>query len=274
MTKNSKSTVNIPEKNYLSTLNEFEKACMPLTNIKQCSSSIEGFVNSVRSFGMDSTAVKLQKALLSFEELEKSYANVINYTHRQYNPEAKTFLVQTTSAIFQSMYKGIKILRIFHEFCKVHNIVDKQTVDVFLELTKRKGCTAMAVYVETEFFKSMQHLCHEFGTPKKENEKVCSVTVAYRSSKERLDKVNNKDITESHLEIKNFLDNWNIFLKEVVVFIIVNFLRLRDQNSSLCFQTFLDQQYQLVYEYHDKYNSYYKKLEAEKNKERIGLLWK
>lgn len=269
------NNTNIPEKNYISTLNEFEKSCLPLTDLKNNSinTRIENFVNAVRAFGMDSSAAKMRIVIKAFENLEHQYSEIINYTHRRYTHDDKSLVNITTPAIFQSLHKGIKILRIFYEFCGIHNIIDKQTVNLFLEMTRRSGCSFMGVYVESEFFKSMQDLCQDFGTPNKANKEVCSVTISYRSSKERLDKINNRDVAQAHVEIKNFLDNWHVFLEKVVVFIMKNYLRLRDKNSSLCFQVFLSQQYQLATDYYDNYYTYQKKLEAEKQKNNVGLIW-
>lgn len=269
------NNTNIPEKNYISTLNEFEKSCLPLTDLKNNSinTRIENFVNVVRAFGMDSSAVKLRMVVKVFENLEHQYSEIINYSHSRYSQKDKSLVNSTTPAIFQSLHKGIQILRIFHEFCGMHDIIDKQTANLFLEMTKRNGCSFMGVYVEAQFFKSMQDLCQDFGTPNKSNKEICSVTISYRSSKERLDKINSKDVAQAHIEIKNFLDNWNLFLDKVVVFIIKNYLRLRDQNSSLCFQVFLSQQYQLAAEFHENYLEFQKKLEAEKQKNSAGLIW-
>lgn len=272
----AEQTNNIPEKNYISTLNEFEKSCIPLEelNSQSTNTNIHNFVNAVRAFGMDSSAIKLRYVLSTFEVLESQYAEIIKQTHRNYSVNGKSLVNVVTPSIFQSMHKAIKILRIFHEFCGVHGIIEKESVKMFMDMTKHNNCPFMGVYVETKFFESMKDLCRDFGTPNKSNKEVCSTTISYRSSKERLDNINSKDISQSHLEIKNFLDNWLMFLDNVVVFIIKNYLRLRDKNSSLCFQVFLNQQYQIVSEYFDKYNSFKQKKDAEKFKDDIGLIWK
>lgn len=267
--------VNIPEKRYISILNEFEKSCIPLFDLNQkaINTAVENFINACRAFGMDSTASKLRYTIQTFENLEKCYAIIINTTHRQYRPESRRIVTRTTPAIFQSLGNGIKLLRVFHDFCGTYEIIDKETVKVFMDLTKGNGCSTMAVYVELKFFESMSELCRDFGKTNIPNEDICSTTVKYRSVKERIDNINKKDISKSYIDIKNFLDTWHEFLAKVVVFIMKNYLRLRDKKSSLCFQVFLDQQYQIAAEYFQQYKSFELSTNANKQKEKMGLIW-
>lgn len=269
------NNININESVYISTLNEFEKSCIPLIDLKNNDiiMSIDNFVNATRAFGMDSSAIKLKLILNAFENLETKYSDIIKYSHKQYESKSRNLVDTTTSSIFQSMHKGISILRIFHNFCGQYNILDKETVRVFLEMTKSNNCPYMAVYVEQRFFQSMNDICQKFVSPNGQNKDVCSTTISYRSSKERLDNLDTKDIEKTHGEIKNFLDNWALFLDIVIVFVVKNYLRLRDQNVSLCLKTFLSQQYQIVLEYNSRYQSYVKGKEAKKLKDNIGLIW-
>lgn len=272
--KSSAQSVNINEKKYISLLNEFEKSSLPLLELKsnEIDSAHQQFVNAVRAFGMDSTVAKLNQTNRAFEMLEANYSRIIDYTHRRYEPNDRKRVHKTTPAIFSSMQNGIRILREFHEHCGKYNLLDREEVNVFMELTKNSKCLVMAVYVENDFFKSMNELCRNFGN-NNYNEEVCSTTVQYRSAKERLDNINDRSIEHSYNDVKNFIAKWEDFLNVVVVFIIKNYLRLRDRRSTMCFKTFLDQQYQIVYDYYNQLNAYNKKIQAQQHKDKIGLIW-
>lgn len=263
---------NIEENKYISTLNEFEKSCIPILDFNDTglNDTIKNFVNATREFGANSCAGNLKNVIANFERLERHYANLINHTHRKYDSVGRRDVETTTPAVFLSLSKGIKILRIFHDFCGKHHILDKEIVREFMDLTKDDRCSTMAVYVEIQFFESMNDICRNFN---KADEKVCSTSVAYRSSKERLDNINKRDISQSYVDIKNFLDTWIIFLDKVVTFIMKNYLRLRDKKASLCFRTFLNQQYQIVLDYYSQYHAYEMKLNIQKEKENKGLIW-
>lgn len=267
---------NINEREYISLLNEFEKTCAPLLALKSASinAAINNFSNAVRAFGMDSSLSSLNKLIAVFEQLEAMFAEIIIITHTQYGDDARRNVSYTAPAIFHAINMGIRILRLFYKFCRTYGIVDKEVADVFLELTENSKCSTMGVYVENAFFESMNEICRSLDAKKQDNN-MCSTTVKYRSAKERLDNISpNRDISEKLIDVRNFLDTWNMFLSVVAKFIIQNYVRLRDKKVSLCFQTFLDQQYQIVLEYYSQYSAYVKRQAILSSKENSGYIWK
>lgn len=130
----------------------------------------------------------------------------------------------------------------------------------------------MGVYVERDFFESMNEICRNIDAKKKDIN-VCSTTVKYRSAKERLDNVHNKNISQSYNDVKNLIEMWHSFLDIVVTFIIQNYIRLKDKKSAICFQTFLDQQYQIISQYYSQFRSFEIKQKALSYREDKGFIW-
>lgn len=238
---------------------------------------LDDFTVECRLFSKELCPVRLKRVVASYEQMASNFARVINAAHGDFQARNREWVKEVTPRVFNCLFIGIQLLRMFYTHMEKRQLMNPEEAKLFLKSTERASCPFMSVYAESNFFESMGRLCVEEAMSSEDKQDICRVTVQYRSAKDHLDNIgasggDRAKIKKYSQDIQHLAETWKLFLERVVQFVIRNYLRLYEHDFVPCFQKFLDQQYQIMFDYYNQFNQLQMQLGAERKKKSQGFV--
>lgn len=277
LTMNLFKSNNLDENKLQKLLTNFDQNTQTIRDVLQSIQPIlDDFTVECRLFSKELCPTRLKRVVTAYEQMANNFARVIKEAHTDFTPRHREWVKEVTPRVFNCLFIGIQLLRMFYSYMEKKQLMNQAEAKLFLESTQRASCPFMSVYAESNFFDSMGRLCTEEAMTEETKRDICRLTVQYRSAKDHLDNLGASTevgkIKKYSQEIQHLLDTWKLFLDKVAQFIIRNYLRLYERDFVPCFQKFLDQQYQIMFDYHSQYTQLKMQLGAERKRKAQGFI--